>query len=93
MIVALTHANRLAVVVVEDQMGALHERQVGGDVARSDLDLAVLHVLGMHELDVVDQVEFAQQHAADEAVEVAAGDEAVLLSRHDGSPIQFVTVE
>ena len=40
-------------------------------------DLAVLHVLGVDELDLVDQVELLQEHGADEPVEVAARDEAV----------------
>ena len=42
-------------------------------------DLAVLHVLRVDELDLVDQLEVAQQRGAHESVEVAAGDEPVLL--------------
>ena len=42
-----------------------------------DRDLAVLHVLGVHEGDLVDEAELAQQDGADQAVEVAAGDQAV----------------
>ncbi len=40
-----------------------------------------LHVLRVDEQDVVDQVELLEQHGADEAVEVRAGDEAVLGAR------------
>lgn len=76
-------AHGLAQVVVKSEVGAGHVGQVGGDVAGGDGDLAVLHVLGVHELDVVDHVEFVEQHGADQAVEVAAGDEAVFLLRHD----------
>src|SRR4051812_13486599 len=65
------------------------EREVrGGDVGEvrrdvpvGDLDLAVLHVLGVDEQDVVEHVELLQQSCAHEPVEVAAGDEAVLLLR------------
>ena len=42
---------------------------------RRQLDLAVLDVLGVDEQDVVEDPELLQQGGADEAVEVAAGDE------------------
>ena len=71
-------AQRLAVVVVEDQVRGRRVREVGEDVALGDLDDAVLHVLGVHEGDLVDHAELLQQDGADEAVEVAAGHEPVL---------------
>ena len=69
-------------MVVECEVTTLDVGEVGDDVARTDLDQAVLHVLGMDELDVVEQARFAQQHAADEAVEIAAGHEPISLCRH-----------
>ena len=42
-----------------------------------DLDLAVLHVLGVDEQDVVEHPELLQQGGAHQAVEVAAGHESV----------------
>ncbi len=63
--------------MVEREPDAGHVGQVRGDVAGADLDLAVLHVLGMDEEDVVEQAELLQERGADEAVEVGAGDEAV----------------
>jgi hypothetical protein len=44
-----------------------------GDITCGDIDLAVLHILGVDELDVVDHVELAEQHGADQTVKVAAG--------------------
>ena len=43
-------------VMVEGEVGAGDVGRVGGDVAVADLDLAIPHVLGMDELDVVDEV-------------------------------------
>src|SRR3546814_6375535 len=67
------------------QMAARHIGQVGDDVPRADLDLAVLHVLGVDEADVVDQVQVPQQHGAGQAVEIAARDEAELAAVHGAS--------
>jgi hypothetical protein len=69
-------------MVVEHQMRPRHVGQVGGDVAAGDLHLAVLHVLGVHELDVVDQVQLVEQDGTGQAVEVAARDEPVFLVGH-----------
>ena len=63
--------------MVEREPDAGHVGQVRRDVAGTDLDLAVLHVLGVDEEDVVEQPELLEQRGADEAVEVGAGDEAV----------------
>ena len=51
---------------------------------RVDLDLAVLHVLGVDEQDVVEHVELLQQRGADEAVEITAGDKAEALGELGG---------
>ena len=42
----LVEALELGVVMVEREVHARHPREVGGDVAVVELDLAVLHVLG-----------------------------------------------
>jgi hypothetical protein len=63
-------------------VSAFDVRQVGADVASRDLDLAVLHVLGMDEQDVVDQVELFQQDGAHQAVEIAAGHQPELAFSH-----------
>ena len=67
--------------MVERKPDAGHVGQVRGDVARAHLDLAVLHVLGVDEEDVVEQTELLQERRADEAVEVGAGDQAVANGR------------
>ena len=69
-------------MVVEHEMCSRHVGQVGGDVALGDLYLAVLHVLGVHELDVVDQVQLVQKDGASQPVEVAACDKPVFLVGH-----------
>ena len=69
-------------MVVEGEVATRHVGQVGDDVAHRDRHGAVLHVLRMDELDLVDEGDLAQQQAADEAVEVAAGDEAEFGKRH-----------
>ena len=47
-------------------------RQVGGDIVLAQFHLPVLHVLGMDELDIVDQVQFLQHHGACQSVKIAA---------------------
>jgi hypothetical protein len=70
------------VVVVEDQVRIRRVGEVGGDVGGPDFHLPVLHVLGMHEQDVLDQPELLEQHRADQAVEVTPGNQPISLHRH-----------
>src|SRR3712207_1785685 len=72
----------LARMMVEGEMAARHIGQVGRDVARGDRHLAVLHVLRVHEADLVDELQLLEEHSADQPVEVAAGDETVLGGGH-----------
>jgi hypothetical protein len=72
----LADAQLLGRVVVERQRDLGAVGQVGRDVVGGQLDLAVLHVLGMDEQDFVEEPELLEQGGADEAVEVAAGDES-----------------
>jgi len=74
-------ANGLGRVVVKRQVHTRHVGQVGGDVAVGHLHLAVLHVLGVNELDVVDQVQLVEQDGADQSIEIAAGNQTVFLTR------------
>jgi nitric oxide synthase oxygenase domain/subunit len=69
-------------MVVKGQIDAGNEWQVGRDIALGDLDFAILHILGMNELDVIDHVQFIEQNGADQTIEVAAGDQAVFLGSH-----------
>jgi len=69
---------RLAEVMVEDQVRAGHVREVRRDVLAGDLDLAVLHVFRVDELDLVHHAELLQEHGAYETVEVAARDQSIL---------------
>jgi hypothetical protein len=71
------NAQLLGGVVVKRQRHLAAIRQVGRDVARGELQLAVLDVLGMNEQDVVDDPQLLEQGGTDETVEVTPGDEAV----------------
>ena len=64
-----------AYVIVEGQVYPRHIGEVRGDVLSADRDHAVLHVLGVHEKDLVDQVQMLEQDGADKAVEIAARDQ------------------
>jgi hypothetical protein len=46
--------------MVENEVRPRYIGKIGRDVLRTDLDLAVLHVLGVDELDLVDHVEVLQ---------------------------------
>src|SRR3972149_8333125 len=72
--------------MVERKVHAGRIGQVSRDVAIAHVDLSVLHVFGVHELDLVDQVHFVEQHGADQSVEIAASDEAILLRAHKLHP-------
>ncbi len=76
-------------MMVESQMHPVHIGQVGGDVAVGDGDDAVLHILGMHELDVVDHLKMLEQHGADQAVEIAAGDKTEFGLAGHGVPLPW----
>jgi hypothetical protein len=71
----LADAHRLAFVVIEGEVHAFHVGKVGGDVAVGDLDHPVLHVLGVDELDLVDEIELLEDGGAHQPVEVAARDQ------------------
>ncbi|MNR17614.1 hypothetical protein D3C85_1342860 [compost metagenome] len=76
-------------VVVKGQMRGFDVRQVGGDVALGDVDLAVLHVFRVHELDVVDQPELVEQHRADQTIEITARHQTKLSCCHFCFPALF----
>ena len=80
----LDDAEVLRAVMVERERDLGAVRQVRRDVVGRKFDLAVLHVLGVDEQDVVEDPELLQQGGADETVEVAAGDQAACpCGRHD----------
>lgn len=64
-------------MVVERQRHLGAVREVRRDVVGGQLDLSVLHVLGVDEEDVVQEAQLLQEGGADETVEVAAGDQPV----------------
>ena len=77
MIVFFADADGFALMVVKREMHALHERQIGRDIAVGDFDYAVFHVLRVDELDLIDHVQFLKDSRADKAIEIAARNEPV----------------
>ena len=69
-------------MVVEYHMRAGGIGQVGGDIPRPDLDLSILHILGVNELDLVDHIEVFEQHGADQPIEITTCDQAEFLVFH-----------
>ena len=69
----------LRVVVIEREVDARHVRQVRRDVAVGQLDLAVLHVLGVDEEDVVEHAELLEERRAHQSVEIGARHQPVAL--------------
>jgi hypothetical protein len=74
-------------MMIESQMDAGDIRQVSRNIPVVNLNLAILHILGMDKLDIVDQLQFVQQNRADQAIHIAASDEAESVS-HDRTPLQ-----
>ena len=72
----------ILIVHPKNKVRAGHIGQVGGDVPLGDRNLSVLHVFGVHELDIVDQVHFLEQHGADQPVKIATGNEPEFCLRH-----------
>ena len=66
----------LAGVVVEPEPAARGVGDVGENVVGRDGDLAVLHVLGVDELDLVEEPLFLEEHGTAQAVEVAASQQS-----------------
>ena len=78
-VVPASDAHHLGGMVVERQVHARVVGEVRGDVGRAQLDLPVLHVLGMHELDVPEDVHLPEEGGTDQPVEIAARHQAVTL--------------
>ena len=75
-------------MVVERDVHARVVGEVRGDVTGAELDLAVLHVLGVDELHVVEHVEMLEKGGAHQPVEVGARDQSEALGlklRHGAS--------
>ena len=81
---SLGDAPHFRVVVIEAQVSARHIGQVGGDVARSNGDFAVLHVFGVDEGDIIDEAKLGEKNRTNQAIEVAAGHQSECSSvRHE----------
>jgi hypothetical protein len=64
-------------VVVEGERDLGAVGQVGGDVVLGELDLAVLHVFGMDEEDVLQDAQLLEQGGAHQPVKIRTGHQTV----------------
>ena len=62
------------------------EREVCRYVVLADLDLAVLNIFRMDELDLIDHVQFAKEHGANQTVEITSRYKAHLFICHKWKP-------
>ena len=60
-------------MVIERHPHTLNEGQIGGDIAAGDFNHPILHIFGVDELDLVDQLQLFQDSGANEAIEIATG--------------------
>ena len=63
-------------MVIKHHVRARDIGQIGCDIPISDVDLAILHVLGVDKSDVIDQVEVLEKYRTHQSVKVAACNEA-----------------
>ena len=83
MVVAVLVTVELAQMVIEAEMHTFLIGQVASDVVAGNRDLAVLHVLGVHEQHLLDHIHFTEQDRTDQTVKIASGDQAEFLLAHD----------
>ena len=62
---------QLTLVVVKCYANPVIKGKVRGDVIRRDIDLAVLNILGMNELNLIDEIDLLQKHRTNKSVKVA----------------------
>jgi hypothetical protein len=60
-------------MMVEHQMATIDVWKIGRDVSGLHGHLAVLHVFGVHEQDVVNHPQFFEQSRANQAIEITSG--------------------
>ena len=66
--------------------------QVRGNIVFGELDLAVLHVLGVHEFDLVDELELLEHHGAGQTVKITSRDKSSYLLFHWGNLLNTISV-
>src|SRR5690606_29473085 len=74
-------AGDFARVVVKGHIDALDIGKVGGDDVIINVDQPVLHILGVGEGNIVDNVEFFQENGADQPIHVRTGNKAISFPR------------
>ena len=78
-----TGAGDFTGMMIESQMNAFHIGKIGGDIGIGNQDGTVLHILWMDEFNVVNDIEFFQQHSADQPVEITTGNQSKHIVAHN----------
>jgi hypothetical protein len=87
MIVVFSHPDGFGKMVIKGNVNAFDIRKVGRDIAIANRYDTILHIFGVDEFDVGDEVEMLKQDSTDEAVEIAAGNQPkFFLVRHPRPP-------
>ena len=67
-------------VMIKNQMSGFDVGQVGGDVVRTDFNLAILHVFGMDKRNIVDQIQMFEQYCTHQAVKITTCNKSEFLT-------------
>jgi len=81
-VILLADPLHFADVLDEAKMDALHIRKVGDDIFIADRKPSLLHVTGFGKYDVADHIQFIEQGATNDPVQVGTRDQAALFFRH-----------
>ena len=81
-VILLADPLHFADVMIEAKMDALHIRKVGADVIFGNRNIALLHVIGFGEHDVVNHAQLTEQRPANDAVKICTRNQAVFLFIH-----------
>ena len=55
------------------------KRKVCCDIILIDVNLSVLNVLGMHEFDLIDHIQFLEEHGTNQSVKITSSYQTLLL--------------
>ena len=66
------NSEKFALMMVECELYSGIKGEVRGDVITGNVYFAVLHILGVNEFDLIDQIHFLQKHGTDKSVEITS---------------------
>ena len=75
----MVSSDELTLVVVKCETYSGVKGKICRDVILGDIDFSILNILRVNELDLIDNVEFLEQHGAYESVKVTSGNKSLLV--------------